>query len=168
MPSNASHPPRHAPCPTDLTIRPASLGDISALLPLIDALVPQIRDRLQLDTATLIDIIAAPNPWAHVLVAECGGHLIGYTALVGGLQLRAEDRSMELHHIYVDPAYRKHGIGRRLMRAARATAEQLGCGQLTVGIAHKSESAKAAYRAFGFERHAPRAPRYVMDLAEAS
>lgn len=164
----ASKSARQTPCPTDPVIRPASLEDIPALLPMIDALVVEIKDQLQLDQRTLIDIIAAPSPWAHLIVAECDGRLLGYAVIVGGLQLSKQDRSMELHHIYVMPEQRENGIGRRLIEAAQQTARRLSCDQLTVGINHKSESAKAAYRAFGFERGAPRAPRYIMALAEAS
>ncbi|WP_434287316.1 GNAT family N-acetyltransferase [Celeribacter sp. SCSIO 80788] len=147
-----------------LTIRPAEGADLPHLMEMIHDLKPQMDDKLNLDEASVIDIIHAPKPWVRLLVAEQDGVLVGYAALVGGLQLSAQDRAMEMHHIYVAPAQRGQGVGRALSDAAMTTARTLGCETLTVAIARTSAIAKAAYRAFGFERPSLRAPRYVMPV----
>ncbi|PTQ75207.1 GNAT family N-acetyltransferase [Celeribacter persicus] len=147
-----------------LTIRAAEGRDVPRLMDMINDLKPLTEDRLNLDEASVIDLIHAPKPWVRLLVAEQDGELIGYAALVGGLQLSAQDRAMEMHHIYVEPAHRGQGIGRALSDAAMTTARMLGCETLTVAISRTSAMAKAAYRAFGFERPSLRAPRYVMPV----
>lgn len=147
-----------------LTIRPAEGSDLPRLMDMIRDLKPLTEDKLNLDEASVIDILHAPKPWVRLLVAEQDGALVGYVALVGGLQLSLQDRAMEMHHIYVEPAQRGQGVGRALSDAAITMARTLGCEILTVAIGRTSAMAKAAYRALGFERPTLRAPRYVMPV----
>ncbi|MBW6417100.1 GNAT family N-acetyltransferase [Celeribacter sp. PS-C1] len=147
-----------------LTIRAMEQEDLPCLLEMIHALQMVTKDQLLLDKDALIDLLYAPNPWARILVAEQNGALIGYTALVGGLQLSPIDRAMQMHHLYVRPEHREKGVARALTQSARSVAHHLGCGTLSVGIMSTSETAKAAYRAVGFQRRTPRAPRYEMAL----
>ncbi|WP_417261146.1 GNAT family N-acetyltransferase [Celeribacter sp.] len=147
-----------------LALRAMEQADLPCLLEMIRDLQMVTKDQLQLDEDALIDLLYASSPWARVLVAEQNGDLIGYTVLVGGLQLSPIDRAMQMHHLYVRPEYRGEGVARALTQAARAVAHHLGCGTLSVGILSTSETAKAAYRAVGFERPSPRAPHYEMAL----
>lgn len=150
---------------SSLTIRAMELADLPCLLEMIRDLQTVTKDQLQLDADALIDLLYASSPWARIMVAERNGVLIGYTALVGGLQLSPVDRAMQMHHLYVRPDYRGEGVARALTQAARAVAHHLGCGTLSVGILSTSETAKAAYRAVGFERPSLRSPHYEMALA---
>ena len=148
-----------------LSIRPMERADSARVLQMIDALTRHNGDRMSLDEASLIDMIYAPSPWARILVAENHGNIVGYAALVGGLQLQFGLRTMDLHHLYVDDAQRGMGIGRALIEAARETARNLDCVQLTVGTHAENKPAQAAYLACGFAPLAPRGPRFVMALS---
>nr|WP_321509524.1 GNAT family N-acetyltransferase [uncultured Celeribacter sp.] len=158
-------PKTMSPIPAlSLSIRPAERRDIPDLLIMIDALASQNHDRMRLDEWSLIDILFAPSPWVRILVAENHNEVVGYAALVGGLQLQFGARTMDLHHLYVKDGLRGLGVGRALIDAARATARNLGCVRLTVGTHTENTRAQAIYQASGFTRIQPRGPRYEMAL----
>lgn len=78
-----------------------------------------------------------------VIVAEAGGKVLGFAAVV-----RRQDGDAELDALFVEPALWKRGIGRQLMRHCGALAGSLGAGSLhVVGNPH----AEGFYVACGFE-----------------
>ncbi|WP_460273773.1 GNAT family N-acetyltransferase [Celeribacter sp. ULVN23_4] len=149
---------------TALTIRLAEGRDFACLMDMIRVVEPLTEDRLNLDELGLIDVLHAPNPWIRLLVAEVNGIVIGYVALVGGLQINPAERTMEMHHIYVEPDHRRQGVGRALSSSAMATARALGCETLSVAVARTTDGAKAAYRALGFEKPASNKTHYVIPV----
>lgn len=147
-----------------LTIRPAERPDFPVLLTMIEALTTQHGDQLRLDEATLIDLIYAPAPWVRILVAEQRETLVGYAALVGGLNLQFGQKTMDLHHLFVADGQRGKGIGTALIDASREVALRLGCEILTVGTHADNHRAQATYTGYGFQKLTPRGPRYALDL----
>lgn len=67
------------------------------------------------ETAEGLAAFLARNPGMSV-VARCGDALVG-TALAGW-----DGRRGYLHHVAVDPAHRRHGVGRALVEAAVGAA----------------------------------------------
>ena len=61
---------------------------------------------------------------------------------------------MNVHDVYVDPAYRGHGLSRRLLERVEALARARGCGKLTLEVLDGNTAALASYRRFGFETYA--------------
>lgn len=78
------------------------------------------------------------------LVARVGNRVVGYLGLL---------RSLEDAHVTtvaVDPAWRRLGIGTRLMSAAARAAIARGFRNLTLEVRVSNDSAKRLYRRFGF------------------
>jgi ribosomal protein S18 acetylase RimI-like enzyme len=60
---------------------------------------------------------------SHLLVAECGGNLIGFTVVKFGEQCPASSKSCaELQTLYVQEHFVGQGVGRMLLQAAEAKA----------------------------------------------
>ena len=80
----------------------------------------------------------------RVVIAEGGTRVVGVAALC----LDAVDRRAIVQHLYVAPEYRGRGIGRALMEAMLARAQQLRARCLWL------ETQDVNYRAINFYRHA--------------
>lgn len=89
------------------------------------------------------------NPAALLLVAEAtaepGRPVVGYV----GLWLLGEEAHIST--LAVDPAYRRRGIGRRLLRAALERAAAAGAQAVTLEVRVSNAAAIALYRSFGFQ-----------------
>jgi len=113
----------------------------------------------------------------HVLVAEpedgaeAGaepGRLVGLAEL--SIRPCAEgcrtDRVAYLEGWWVDPEWRRRGVGRALVRAVRAWAREQGCTELASDTAVDNEVSQRAHRAAGFEE-VGRTVCYRMAVEEA-
>lgn len=79
-------------------------------------------------------------------IARDGDATVGYciTTLDAGKQA-------ELESIYIEEAWRRHGIGTAFMQRALAWMDARGAERRRIGIAAGNEGAIAFYRRFGFE-----------------
>ncbi|MEM8793136.1 MAG: GNAT family N-acetyltransferase [Pseudomonadota bacterium] len=92
-----------------------------------------------------------------VLVAETRAGLIGYLwaeeqAAREGLFRRQQPRLM-LHHLVVDRAHRRRGVGRRLLRAAFEEADARGLGAVVLETYSMNETAARFFAGAGFAPH---------------
>ncbi len=97
-------------------------------------------------------------------MAERDGRLVGYAALCPTAQMQFGFRGMDLHHLYVNPAIRGAGLGRRLIEACIEVATSLGCAFMVVGTDPQNHGAQAAYKACGFEALPGDGSRFWMRL----
>lgn len=120
------------------TLRPLRLPDDRAALCALDAsfTTPRVyRVVAAANSFTLTETTVSPPltkvynlaqevdrfpAFDHVLIAEQDARVVGIAALAHD----AEDHRALLRHLYVDRAYRGQGIGRTLMDAVIAQAEQ--------------------------------------------
>lgn len=65
---------------------------------------------------------------------------------------------VNVHDVYVEPAYRGQGLSRRLLQRVEEVARSRGCGKLTLEVLDGNTAAIASYRRFGFQT-------YVLDPA---
>jgi ribosomal protein S18 acetylase RimI-like enzyme len=92
--------------------------------------------------------LAAPG---HILFVACGeGGLVVGQCL--GIVMRAVDRpdSLLIENLGVDPAWRRRGLGRDLVRAVCAEGHAQGATSMWLGVDPDSETAAPFYRAMGF------------------
>jgi GNAT superfamily N-acetyltransferase len=92
------------------------------------------------------------------LVAECAGEVVGYAGccLVVDEDMWTDpdwSRSVHLQEMFVDPAFRRRGIGRRLIAEVEAHARRLGVPRVLVTANASNPESCGAYRASGFTDH---------------
>jgi RimJ/RimL family protein N-acetyltransferase len=104
---------------------------------------------------------ARRHPDAAVFVAESDGDVVARLSL-------ARDPHPASRHVadvglLVDAAYRRRGIGRRLLEEAVGWARTSGILKLELHVFPWNEPAIALYEAFGFEREGYRKGQYTRD-----
>ncbi|MDX2231704.1 MAG: GNAT family N-acetyltransferase [Leptolyngbyaceae cyanobacterium bins.349] len=85
-------------------------------------------------------------------VMECEGNIAGWLGFQSFYSARrAYDVTAELS-IYIAPAYRRQGIGRKLLHHAIARSPSLGIKNLVGAIFASNEASLKLFENFGFER----------------
>lgn len=145
-----------------IEVRPALETDIGAVVRL-NGVVQDLHAHLSPDAfRSDWDASAFAEAWAKriadkvgtVAVAERDGGIVGYVwfELVDrpeGLTHCAR-RSMYVHHLAVDDAARRHGIGRQLMAYVEAEARRQGIARIGLDTWAMNENALAFFRAHGY------------------
>jgi GNAT superfamily N-acetyltransferase len=107
---------------------------------------PDPADLDRLEAAVMDELVAAsphPPPRPLTVTARDGGRM------VGGCSGWTWDGCGELVSLWVEPAARGEGLGRRLLEAAEAEAGRRGCRRLVL-FTHASQGA-GRYPAMGWE-----------------
>jgi ribosomal protein S18 acetylase RimI-like enzyme len=87
------------------------------------------------------------------IVADEGGRIVGYLALVWGFSLEFGGRDAFLDELYVVPDRRGRGIGSALIEAAEAACVQAGAMALHLAVERSNAGACKLYRRLGFTGH---------------
>ncbi len=93
-------------------------------------------------------------------VAECGHRLVGHVCTTRGFDFQEAGPVPWLADLYVEPAYRRRGVGRALMGAVARDAVQSGSSYIQWMIARGNEEARAFYLSMG-ARDDGGAPMYL-------
>jgi GNAT superfamily N-acetyltransferase len=143
-----------------IRIRPAEVGDVPTLAAFAVALA---HVHLELDTrrfvvpagglSAFVEFFTREldRPETVLLIAEDDAIPIGYAFV------RIEPASMEalcepsawLHDIYVDPASRGSGAGRRLLASAIESAGHLGASSFMLAVSPANSPARRLFERFG-------------------
>ena len=137
---------------TPPAIRQATLADIDALAPLFDAyrrFYDQPGD-IALASAFLHERLERGE--STLLMAEVDGQLLGFCQLYPTWCSVAAARIFVLYDLFVDPDARRGGVGRALMRAARAFGRAAGAARLDLTTARSNTRAQALYESEGWQR----------------
>ena len=144
--------------------RPFAYADTDQLHRMIWDLARYHDDAPSVTKETLLRDITGAAPRARVLVADDGRALCGYAALVPQVSLQWGQRGVELHHLRVDPDWRRRGVGRALIDAAIDAARADGAETLSVGTHPDNSAAQAYYLALGFSARPSRGPKFRLAL----
>ena len=101
------------------------------------------------------------NKFAHYLVAERDGKLIGYC----GMWVLFDE--CHITNIAVDPAERRAGVGKSLLLAAMEVGDYYGATSMTLEVRETNRVARDMYRKFDFEQQGYRR-RYYSDTGEGA
>jgi GNAT superfamily N-acetyltransferase len=142
----AAHPGRSFSSLTDVAVRPAAATDAPAVAALCGDLgYPATSEAIDRRLAAI-----AGDPDAAVLVAQAqDGAVIGWVH-VRTLQLLQRDVCAEICGLVVDAAWRRHGIGGRLMAAAEDWARRRGVGVMRLRSNVIRDDAHRFYRRLGY------------------
>jgi GNAT superfamily N-acetyltransferase len=102
------------------------------------------------------------QPRGRLYLAEIDGVPVG----LGGLKPVAKEIA-EIKRMYVRPAGRGRGVGRRLLQRLLDDAGELGFGLVRLESAAFMREAHALYRSFGFEEIAPYEGREFAAIPDA-
>lgn len=132
--------------------RLADLSDVDRVAPLFDAyrqfygLAPDLtlarwflRERLSRGESV-------------VLLAEGDGGALGFVQMYPTFSSLRAARTFVLYDLFVGPAARQHGVGRRLMQAAAEEARARGAVSLVLSTARTNAPAQRLYESLGWVR----------------
>jgi len=134
-----------------ITIRRALASDVALVAPLFDA-YRQFYGRegdLPLAQRFLADRLAAGQ--AVVFLALHGPTACGFTQLYPVFASLSCRPAWILSDLFVAPAERRMGAGRRLMEAAHGFAREQGAVTVELETAHTNTAAQALYESLGYE-----------------
>lgn len=139
----------------DTTISLAATGDGPALFSLLGAQMSEhgidlAQDRLE---SAILGALASPMTRGAFLVARSGGQAIGVAYLSFIWSVEHGGRSAWLDELYVAPAHRDRGIGRRLLHAAQDLARREGCAAVDLEVEADHTRAARLYAREGFRAH---------------
>jgi ribosomal protein S18 acetylase RimI-like enzyme len=147
-----------------LNVRPATPADLTAIGRLGELLVRTHHDfdpeRFMAATArteksyswflgTQLD-----EPNIIILVAEQDGEVLGYTysGVEGNDYMALRGPAGVLYDIVVDPAHRRHGVGRMLLEATLDALKTRGAPRVVLSTAEKNDAAQRLFDRAGFRR----------------
>jgi GNAT superfamily N-acetyltransferase len=144
-----------------LSVRGAEAADLAQILPLVHGLARHHGDEPE---ATL-DSLACDVRWGTIFLgAFWDAQIVGYAALLPLAQIQFGKRGLDMHHMFVQPAFRGMRVGRALIDAARDVARDAGCTYLMVGTHPDNVAAQATYLASGFADVPVGGPRFGMRI----
>jgi ribosomal protein S18 acetylase RimI-like enzyme len=79
---------------------------------------------------------------------------VGYIVLTLGFSFEYHGRDAFIDELYIEPEYRRKGIGIRAMRFVEERARELGVNALHLEVDQGNEPAAELYRRTGYEDHA--------------
>jgi ribosomal protein S18 acetylase RimI-like enzyme len=94
------------------------------------------------------------QPDKIVLVAEVNGAVAGYVYAgnEGNDYMVLRGPAGEIYDLVVDPAHRRHGVGRTLLDAVLAALAELGATQVVLFTAEQNREAQQVFADAGFRR----------------
>ena len=134
------------------SIRPADLSDLSILVPLFDAYRqfyrrppdPELAERF------LRERLSRGESIVFLATEAENGAGVGFTQLYPTFCSTSAAPLLVLYDLYVTPAVRGQGVGRRLMERAHQYGREHGFQRVMLQTAHTNVSAQGLYESLGY------------------
>jgi len=136
---------------TPALVRAAEPRDVAAIHSLIGELADYEKLRHQF-IGSAVDLerhLFGPRPCAWVLVAEVDGVVRGFALSFRSYSTFLCRPGIYLEDLYVQPAWRRHGIGKALLTALAQQAVEEGCGRLEWAVLDWNAPSIAFYKQLG-------------------
>ena len=162
----------------EITIRKATIEDIPSVLKLWTRLM-EFHRNLSKHFEPEDD---AENVWESfarkqldeqdslLIVAEVGGNIIGFSlaSIQSNIPVFKIKKYGVIYDFFVEEAFRKRGIGRKLFDFAREWFEQKGVEHLQLSVVHHNSVGQEFWRAMGFTDYLDRLSRGADDFGRHS
>ena len=134
-------------------ILPAAERDVPVILELIRGLAEfeRLSDAVVATEARLRDSLFGPRPDAEVVIAWAGDEAAGFALFFHNYSTFLGRRGLALEDLFVRPAWRGRGLGRRLLAHLAALAVERDCGRFEWSVLDWNEGAIRFYRSVGAE-----------------
>ena len=135
------------------TIGLATAADADRVAPLFDAYRQfyGLPSNLQLCRHYLAERLSRDES-VVLLAADADGTALGFVQMYPTFASLAAARTYVLYDLFVDPAARQRGVGRRLMEAAAEEARRRGAASLVLSTAKTNHPAQRLYESLGWVR----------------
>ena len=134
-----------------LAIRRARVADLDRLAPLFDAYRQFYQRATDLELARRFLGERLQRDESIIFIAETStGAMCGFTQLYPLYSSLAGRRSWYLSDLFVDPAARRSGIGRRLLEAAHHFARETQASSVELDTAHTNQASQSLYESLGY------------------
>lgn len=135
----------------DIRIRTAHPADAGLILAFISELAEyeQLTHEMIADEAGLAMQLFGPTPRAEVLIAEIGGEPAGFALFFHNFSTFIGKPGLYLEDLFVRPAFRGHGLGKRLMMRLAQIAIERDCGRFEWSVLDWNTPAIDFYRSLG-------------------
>jgi GNAT superfamily N-acetyltransferase len=137
-------------------IRPATPADVPHILAFIRELAEY--ERLLHEVVATEELLAASlfgsHPDAEVLIACAGKIPVGFALFFANYSTFQARPGLYLEDLYVRPAYRGLGLGKRLLIEVGKLAVARGCGRYEWSVLDWNEPSIRFYESLGAEMHA--------------
>ena len=138
---------------TEVHIRAATLKDVSDIREMIAALAVE-TGHSDIDVMSEDDIRAhgfGPHPDFNTLIAEQDGRAIGLVVYFGEFSTWRGKRGVYVQDIYVAPEQQGLGVGRLLINAVSARAQESGAVYIRLAADRSNVDAHQFYKRLGFQ-----------------
>mgnify|MGYP001164668533 FL=1 len=132
--------------------RLAAVADVGRVAPLFDAYRQFYGLAPDLELAQWFLRERLSRGESVVLLAEHDGTALGFVQMYPTFSSLRAARTFVLYDLFVDPAARQRGVGRRLMQAAADEARTQGAVSLVLSTARTNSAAQRLYESLGWVR----------------
>jgi len=136
--------------------RPAVLEDEQALLRMMRNLAEQEPGAYFFDESAVRGVLrkflATPD-LGRAWVFLDGETLVGYIVLTFGYSFEYHGRDSFIDELYIEPQYRRLGIGRRAMQFVEESVSELGVNAIHLEVDQGNDPATELYRRAGYDDH---------------
>lgn len=135
-------------------LRPATAEDAAAIRAMIEALIAHSGHppATPAPAEELARHMSGPRPDIEGVIAERGGKPVGMVLYFPWLSTWRGRLNLYIQDLYVAPAERGGGLGRRLLAAAASEGRARGCKGLLLAVEVSNTSAARFYTRLGFQR----------------
>ena len=132
-------------------LRAAAPHDLPAIVGLIRELAEfeHLAHMVQTTPEALHPHLFGERPAAEALVAEAGHGVVAFALFFTNFSTFLARPGLYLEDLYVQPAWRGHGIGQALLERLGALAVQRGCGRFEWSVLDWNENAIRFYERMG-------------------
>jgi GNAT superfamily N-acetyltransferase len=155
------------PVATKATVREAGAKDVQAVAAAVGSLLAELGGRTP-TTAEMeaqVQALLDDPQGGSVLVAEADGEIVGVLTASWQRAIHVPGIYATIQDLWVDAAWRSHGVGAELVEAIASQARSRGVGRLEVGLPRETFAAIASTQSFyernGFEHLGPRMRRLL-------
>ena len=137
----------------DIGIDPATERDLPALLGLIRGLAEyeRLAHRVTATEEGLRAALFGQRPVAEAILARAGAEAVGFAVFFPTFSTFAGRPNLYLEDLYVEPQWRRRGVGRKLLARVARIAVERGCGHMSWSVLGWNEPALDFYRFLGAE-----------------
>jgi GNAT superfamily N-acetyltransferase len=137
-----------------IEIRAAAASDTPTLFRMVRALAEyeRLSGRVTATEASIHGAFFGDRPAAEAILAESDGEAVGFAVFYPTFSTFLAAPGLYLEDIFVEPVWRRHGVGRALFARLAEVAAARGCYALSWSVLDWNEPAIRFYERLGAER----------------